>query len=710
MLYLNDVLEHKGSGVKLRVIHVDYAVGDVWLYDLGNDLAFPKLYSLQEVGAMLDDDVLSQFQGVQRSPVISPSKAAIRKRDEAYQRIKPLTTPPDILIPEERSALVQSRAAELGCSPQTLYKDLRNWWRNGLTANALLPLFHNCGSTGGTTANRGRPPKYLKRSIFQIEEADRTILITVLETLYLKNDVMTLRGCYQRMLEKHYTYLDGEGRRHLKAEGEYPSEQQFRYFAKKTLPAETVIRQRKGDSVFELEHRAKTGSLQHQTYTAGDAYEIDATIADVFLVSRRNRATIIGKPTLYLIFDRKSWLIVGFYVGLESPCWPAAMQAIKSISEDKAALCQRHGVPYDPADWTAHGVFPKEFIADRGSDVLSDNSTLLVDGLEIGVRNLPARRADHKPLVECGFKLLQRSMADALPGYAPPEYFGKRQGKHYEMDASLNLDEFTNIIFKAIIKFNRTPREKYIWPAEHVLNGLQPIPLYIWNIEIRRRAGALVRLPEERVRFSLLPKARATVTREGIRLGACYYSCQEAISRGWMVAAGRGAFTVNVSYDRRLVDSIYIHDDKDSTKYFVATLLDRCSDYRGLSFQEVEGIEYYRQVLRHEGRQIARQNQLEFHEQVDPLTQQARAEMKQMASGKSRSSRKEDIVKAREDERREQRQVEARIFDDTSSSLEPAPVIKLEPSTQETSEIAQTQLSERDARRRKKYLEMLNGN
>ena len=90
------------------------------------------------------------------------------------------------------------------------------------------------------------------------------------------------------------------------------------------------------------------------------------------------------------------------------------MQAIKSIAEDKLALCQRHGVPYDPADWPAHGVFPKEFIADRGSDVLSDNSTLLVDGLEIGVRNLPARRADHKPLVECGFKLLQRSMADAL--------------------------------------------------------------------------------------------------------------------------------------------------------------------------------------------------------------------------------------------------------------------------------------------------------
>ena len=48
MLYLNDVLEDKDAGTKLRVIHIDYTVGDVWLYDLGNDLAFPKQYSCKQ--------------------------------------------------------------------------------------------------------------------------------------------------------------------------------------------------------------------------------------------------------------------------------------------------------------------------------------------------------------------------------------------------------------------------------------------------------------------------------------------------------------------------------------------------------------------------------------------------------------------------------------------------------------------------------------
>lgn len=720
MLYLNDILEHRDSRIKARVLHVNYAQDEIWLYNLSDHDAVPKRCCLQQVEANLATGALTLLAGIVGDQVLSPSEASIRKRDAAYERIKPLISTQDILIPDIRSALVKARAAELKCSPQTLYRDLRNWWRNGQTINALLPRFFKRGSTGGTTAQRGRPAKYQARSNYQIQEADRELLKNAVEKLFLKNEVMTLRGCYQRLLEAHYSVLDGEGHRYLKAEGEYPSEQQFRYFVMKTFPREVVLRKRKGNATFELEHRPKLGSLQHQTYTVGDAYEIDATIADVFLVSRRNRAVIIGKPSLYLIYDRKSGLIVGFYVGLEPSSWPAAMQAIKSISEDKEALCRRYGVTYDPEDWPAHGVFPKQFIADRG-ELLSDNSTQLADGLDIAVLNLPSRRADHKPLVECGFKLQQRSMADAVPGYAPPEQWGKRQSKKYDKDAALTLDEFAKIILEGIIRANRTPRQDYLWPAEYVLQGIQPIPLNIWNIEIRQRAGALARIPEEQILFALLPRSQATVTREGIRLGACYYACPEAMSRGWMVAAGRGAFQVKVSYDRRLVDTIFIHDDQDSTKFFVATLLDRCSDYRGLSFREVEAIEYRREMLRQEGRQIARQNQLEFHAQIDPVAKQAKAEMKEVAKGRSRTSRKKDIVEDRANELRERRQTEARIPRTPAPAPTTAQVIPLvtqpaEPpaavaaADAQPKEIAtQTPMADRDARRRQLYKDMLDG-
>lgn len=714
MLYLNDVLEHKESGNRLRVVHLNYAEEEIWLFGLAEKNAFPKLYELGFVENELATGALSEVRGGSTAlTIITPSKAAIAHRDQAYSRIEPLKSNLDILIPAKRYALVTARAKELECSPQTIYQCLRNWWRNGQSLNALLPQFDTRGSTAGTTANRGRRAKYLDRSNFQITANDYDIIEKALKRLYLKSDIMTLAGCYQRVLEQSYSYVDGEGQRYLKAPGEYPSEQQFRWLAKKLLPEEMTIRKRKGNAKFELDHRAKLGSLQHETYTVGDVFEIDATIVDIFIVSSRNRAIIIGKPTLYLIIDRKSWLIVGFYVGIENASWPAAMQAIKSISEDKAALCKRYGQPYKITDWVADGVYPKEFVADRGAEMLYGSSSQLAEELKIIVRNLPAKRADHKPLVECGFKLLQRSMADSVLGYAPPENFAKRQGKHYEQDACLNLHEITSTILAAIIRFNRSPRPDYNLAAENVLNGFQPIPVDIWNLEIRQRAGALARVPEEQVRFALLPRAEATVTREGIRLGHCYYSCPEAISRGWIVAAGRGAFPVSVSYDRRLVDSIYIHDDKNPTRFFVATLLDKCSDYRGLSFQEVEAIEYLRKANRQQGHQITRQNQLEFHQKMDPVVKKAHAEMKALSKGKSRTARKKDVVQDRVVERRLERQTEARIPRTAPANVTSAEVVQFVPRqaapTKPDTTSTTPAVSDQDARRRQKYLDMLNG-
>ncbi|WP_164907503.1 hypothetical protein [Clostridium septicum] len=44
----------------------------------------------------------------------------------------------------------------------------------------------------------------------------------------------------------------------------------------------------------------------------GSLYQIDATVADVYLVSEFNRNWIIGRPVLYMVLDSFSRMIVGF--------------------------------------------------------------------------------------------------------------------------------------------------------------------------------------------------------------------------------------------------------------------------------------------------------------------------------------------------------------------------------------------------------------
>ena len=60
----------------------------------------------------------------------------------------------------------------------------------------------------------------------------------------------------------------------------------------------------------------------------------------------------------------------------------------------------------------------------------------------------------------------------------------------------------------------------------------QPTPVNIWNVEIRDRAGLLTTYSEQEVRLALLPQADVIVTREGIQLGACFYSAPEILERG----------------------------------------------------------------------------------------------------------------------------------------------------------------------------------
>lgn len=716
MIHINDVLETEDTKSLDRVVHIDYRENEIWLFALSHATALPKYSPLSLVEDEMAEKKRRVFEGTPVSTINMPSPAAIAFRDQAYGRIKTLVGTADILEPGKRSKLVEERANALGCSPQTIYSDLRNWWKNGMTPNALLPRFHARGSSEGLTLNRGRPSVFVKRPNFQVTQKDKEQFERAIKDFYLKNDYDTLASAYQRLLEDYYSYVDGENQRRIKPEGECPSEQQFRYFFRKLLPAETVLRKKKGDAEFELNHRAKLGSLIHEAYTVGDLYEIDATIVDNYIVAELNRGFIIGKPTLYVVICRKSSLTVGFYLGLEEPSWPAAMQAIKSISENKADLCERYGVEYDPEDWPAHAILPKEIVADRGPEMIGENSEKLADGLEVVVRTLPARRADRKPVVECQFKLIQRSIANVAPGYTPPENAKKRQGKHYEMDACLTLKELTTIILRDIIRLNRSPRNGYNLSPSYALDGIQPSPINIWNTEVRARAGALPRISEEQIRFALLPKAEATVTRAGIQLGeVCFYTCPEAMRRGWMVIAGqRGSFTVRVSYDRRLVDSIYIHDNTDPTKFFVATLLDKCSDYRGLSFQEVEAIEYFQKVLQRQGQHISRQNLLDAHQVQDPVAKKALQEMKSVTTGKTRSSRKKDIAEDRKNERRRERQQDARIPRPLSTDQPIAEVISLVPKSStsvgsDTVGSATPAVSERDEKRRQKYQELLDG-
>ncbi len=667
MLFRNDIFSFEER--RYRFLHADLQQSVAWAIALDDAHAWPV-----ELSGDILDGVTADGAGT-TVRTINPSAAMLLKRDEAYMRVHPLVTGgADIYRPDIRGPLVDARAQQLGCSKRTLYKDLRRWFQGGQTPDALLGQYQKSGRTEVSAAKkapREAPPLLndgneledglLAHAIYQLTEEDLSIFRKHIEKSggYLKDARITMASAFQRLLEQHYSTLDGNGDKYIRLVGNRPTYRQFTHFIRKHYSLEARLRGRKGDKDFELENAAKLGTVGADCRGVGHYYEIDATIVDVQLVSSTNVNDIIGKPTLYLIIDRKSRLIVGFYCGLENASWMGAMQAILSIAADKRALCSRYGVVYEPEDWPADRVFPREFLADRG-EMLHSNSNSVSDGLAITVTNLPSRMAKWKPVVECGFKLTHEALADVAPSYNPVFNAVKRQGKHYDKDACLTLHEFVGIMLRTIIAHNRKAMPRYNLSLDEVSSRVQPIPIHLWNHDIPKSAGNLTRYTEAQVCHALLPKGKATVTDKGVVFRNCFYTCPEAEARGWFVLArNTSQFSLTVSFDYRLVDKIWIHSPHNRNALLEADLTTRSDKFRGLSFAEVTHYIELEKQMAPSNQQNRLQTNSEFHEDVDPIVQGAKARYKRAGTNASRSSRKADVKPARTQNRQQERRERA---------------------------------------------------
>ena len=595
---------------------------------------------------------------------LNPTPAMIAVRDNALELLGPLidsdVSYPRIFEAKERCQMVMERAQEAGCSVPTIYKHLRQFWLGGQKPSALLGNFHRCGQgQSGTTASRGAKPEFA-RPIFQLNTADFGRFDRVIEETYLSGDLRSISYTHQKLLEDHYTTVDGNGDEYILPEGERPTLRQFQHYLLKTLPLEKRLRSRKGDKDFERDHRPVLGTVMDVCDGVGHIYEADASELDIFLVAADDIKTIIGKPTLYLVMDRKSRLIVGWYLGLENASWTVAMLAFASISQDKQSICARLGIKYEQNDWPAHEIFPKQVLGDR-SELITKASCQLATELQVIVSNLPSKRPDWKPVVECEFKQTRMVLQPGAPGFDPPENAMKRQGKRYDKDACLTLLQLERIILAAIIAHNRKPLPGYPRTLKEIGNEVPPIPIALWNHDLVERSGLLPKFDEETVRKALLPRDEASISEEGILFKDCHYSCQEALAKGWLTAARRSRFKLQVAFDRRLVDKIYVYDPNDSSQLYECRLTTRSERYRGMSFSEVYAVERIQRRDAVQWKQIRTQVSADFNGVANPEYEASKKALKDAKLKSSRRSRRVDSKEAREVELSKTRQEQAPI-------------------------------------------------
>ena len=433
----------------------------------------------------------------------------------------------------------------------------------GTTTKRVLRIFYRYLARGELGSYPKREPK--KRPDFD----------WAIQKFYFSAKRLSLRATYDMMLIQKYTGGNGQLREDAPS---WSSFQRYFYSNGYHKKPEKVIA-REGLSHYQRNCRPAFGDAATWRSQPG-AYQMDATEADIYLVSRFDRTSVIGRPYIYMAVDTATQIIAGVYVGLEAGEL-AVLKTLENAAMDKVQFCQQYGIEITPGQWPNTGM-PIEIITDKGKDFCSLRVQELCSKYGIEMQSLPPFRPDQKSAVEKSFDLLQARYKPLLRGKGVVEDDAQeRWSTDYRAQAVLNLKEFTAIVIHCIIYCNsgrllpsgKTPAQTWL--------GASPSLLHPDMAELH---------------CFTLPRTTAKLARKGIAHNGLTYIPDNVAS---LCIGGR----YEIAYDTSDSSTIFI---LENGRFISAKLSSKFDQFRGLAGSEIQALKKAQQ----KNHQVAKQSEV----------------------------------------------------------------------------------------------------
>lgn len=658
MMYINQVLQYTADSKRIRIIEIKEPI--VFMVDIDAISSMPKkeLYSnllteLQQGHLLVINDPFAK--GIIDSEL---TNRQIQKREEGWSIIQQycLNHMEALLQKSGREKKIKEIAKESGTSPTKIKKLLSRYWQRGMNKNAMLPDYANSGGKGKTKtlmkSKIGRPRRVNISGNYQtginITNQVKLQFEHAINKYYRKTNNYSLTDVYHFILRDFYSdrYKEnGEMKYHVWDASRIPSYNQFYYWFKKLEDPKKDIQFRKSAKEFESKHRPILSDSKSETNGPGMRFQIDATIADIYLVSSLDVNKVIGRPVIYAVIDVYSRIVTGLYVGLEGPSWIGAMMALDNMVADKVNFCKQYGIEILEEQWPTYHL-PEIIIADRG-EFEGYAVKNLINNLNINIENTTAYRGDLKGIVERKFRTLNGKVKQKTPGAIQKEY-RERGDRDYRLDATLSLKEFTAMIITLVLHHNHKIVDKYPMEKEMIADSLVPTPINLWNWGIQSRKGRLRIVDRNILRLNVLPRGNATISRAGIKFKNLLYSSKQAIEEQWYLKLKNKS--IEIVYDPRNVEKIYIPHD-NGMDFESCILLEPSQQYRKDFLEEI----IFQQQLRSELEEIERSNQIQLTINIDAKMDEIikKAKKKKQQSLNESTSKREKIASIRENKNME---------------------------------------------------------
>lgn len=658
MIFINQVFQYVSDSRRLRVIEIEESY--IYTVNIDTTSAMPQreLYLNLQTEISQGEILVISDPYAKAIPDNELTEVQIRKREEDWQTIEEYILPNlnELLRKKGREKKITEIVTTSGLGKTKIKKLLSRYWQRGMNKNAMLPDYANSGGKGKakslTEAKTGRPRRVNIHGDYQtginITDEVKLQFEHAINKFYRKTNNYSLKDVYHFILRDFYSdrYKEnGEMKYRVWEANRIPSYNQFYYWFKKIEDPKKDIQFRKSAKEYELKYRPILSDSKSETNGPGTRFQIDATIADIYLVSSFDVNKVIGRPVIYAVIDVYSRIITGIYVGLEGPSWIGAMMSLDNMVSDKVEFCKQYGIEITDEQWpTKH--LPEIIIADRG-EFEGYSVENLINNLNIKIENTTAYRGDLKGIVERKFRTFNGKIKQKAPGAIQKEY-RERGDQDYRLDATLNLKEFTTLIITLVLHHNHKIIDKYPMEKEMITDGIVPTPVNLWNWGIQNRKGRLRTVDRNILRLNVLPRGKATISRAGIKFKNLLYGSRQAIEEQWYLKFKNRS--VEIVYDPRNVEKIYIPHD-NGKDYEACILLEPSQQYRNDFLEEI----IFQQQVRSELEEIERSHQVQLTINTDTLMNEIikKAEKKTRQLFNQPTSKKEKIVSIRDNKHTE---------------------------------------------------------
>ena len=481
------------------------------------------------------------------------SECQRQQRDRRAELIAPLMVEECICDKSYRNKVLREIVSNASTSRKTVLQYLWLYWVYQ-SKNALLPA---------EKSNAEKRPL----------SSDEKTIRWALNKFYYTPQRQSLQTAYKMMLRAKY--CDAKG----KLKPDYPSFWQFRYFFRQHRDPISESISREGIKAYQRNHRPFVGAVSDYAGTIG-TYMTDATVADIYIVSRLSRRPI-GRPVIYTMVDAYSRLITGVYVGLEGGQY-ALRLLLQNTFADKVSFCRQHGLEIDPQDWPSRHL-PTKITTDRGSEFLGGPLENLCESYGIEIENLPSYRPDLKGVVEKLFDLIQCAYKPLLKGKGVVESDTQERGApDYRRQGTLDLEQFTAIVLRCVLFYNsQYIQTGFIRTPNMASAGIMPTAAAIWSFCLAQDDCPVSVASDPHLLYALLPRADGKITQRGLELFNLRFS--NCTFKKRFVAAGlNGRELVKVAYSPDCLDTVYLYEDGD---YMPFTLSQKM--YLGKSLAEI---------------------------------------------------------------------------------------------------------------------------